>query len=232
MMRFSSLLAALPVADDASRWPRSGPSLDPAIRGLDIDSRKVSPGDLFVALAGANSDGHTYLDEAVRAGAAALLVEQLPAEPDGLPIPCVQIPDTRRALAPISARFFGYPARELDLIGVTGTNGKTSTTYLVESILARAGHRVGLVGTVEIRYAAHRQTTVNTTPESLELQRTLRMMRNEQIDSVVMEVSSHGLELGRVEGCAFRVAAFTNLSQDHLDFHGDMKPRFASAAPQ
>jgi UDP-N-acetylmuramoyl-L-alanyl-D-glutamate--2,6-diaminopimelate ligase len=228
MMRLSSLLDALPEALAAREWQRSRPTDDPTIRGLRYDSRRVSPGDLFVALRGESSDGHDFLDRAVAAGAAALLVEALPDPSIRGDVPVVRVPDTRRALAPIAARFFGHPASELTLIGVTGTNGKTSTTYLVESILAQAGQRVGLIGTVEIRYAGEREVAVNTTPESLDLQRTLRAMRTEQVDAAVMEVSSHGLELGRVTGCAFRVAAFTNLSQDHLDFHGSMDAYLAS----
>jgi len=229
-MRLSSLLAALPKALEAIEWQRSTPSDDPTIRGIRYDSRKVSPGDLFVAVRGTNSDGHDFLDRAVALGAAALLVEEIPDASIRQDVPTVRVPDARRALAPIAARFFGHPASELSLIGVTGTNGKTSTSYLVESILSQAGQRVGLVGTIEIRYAGEREVAVNTTPESLDLQRTLRAMRTEQIDSVVMEVSSHGLELGRVVGCAFRVAAFTNLSQDHLDFHGNMDAYLASKA--
>ncbi len=229
-MRLSSLLDALPEHLAPIEWQRANPSDDPTIRGIRYDSRQVSPGDLFVALRGANSDGHDYLDRAVALGAAALLVEDMPEARIRGDVPAVRVSDARRALAPIAARFFGHPASELSLVGVTGTNGKTSTTYLVESILAHAGQRVGLIGTVEIRYAGHREVAVNTTPESLDLQRMLRAMCTEQIDSVVMEVSSHGLELGRVEGCAFRVAAFTNLSQDHLDFHGSMDAYLASKA--
>jgi UDP-N-acetylmuramoyl-L-alanyl-D-glutamate--2,6-diaminopimelate ligase len=133
-------------------------------------------------------------------------------------------------MAPLAMRFFGEPSTELTLIGVTGTNGKTSTTYLVESILNAAGLRTGLIGTVEIRYAAERIPAVNTTPESLDLQRTLRTMCTQNVEAVVMEVSSHGLQLGRVSGCRFRVGAFTNLTQDHLDFHGDMDTYRASKA--
>jgi len=229
-MRLSSLLEALPEGLGPTEWQRATPSDDPTIRGIRYDSRKVSPGDLFVAVRGANSDGHDFLDRAVALGAAALLVEEIPDASVRRNVPAVRVPDARRALAPIAARFFGHPASELSLIGITGTNGKTSTSYLVESILSQAGQRVGLVGTVEIRYAGEREVAVNTTPESLDLQRTLRAMRTEQIDSAVMEVSSHGLELGRVEGCAFRVAAFTNLSQDHLDFHGNMDAYLASKA--
>jgi UDP-N-acetylmuramoyl-L-alanyl-D-glutamate--2,6-diaminopimelate ligase len=222
-MRLSSLLAALPAELAPKEWLRSDPSLDPVIRGITYDSRRVSPGDLFVALPGAVSDGHDYIGKALELGAAALLVESAPSPEllgDAL---AVVMPDSRRAMAPIAMRFFGEPSSELTLVGVTGTNGKTSTTYLVESILTAAGMRVGLVGTVEIRYAGERIPAVNTTPESLDLQRTLRAMCTQNIEAVVMEVSSHGLELGRVSGCRFRVAAFINLTQDHLDFHGDMQ---------
>jgi UDP-N-acetylmuramoyl-L-alanyl-D-glutamate--2,6-diaminopimelate ligase len=230
MMRLSSLLGALPDPLAPIEWRRRDPSQDPTIRGIRYDSRRVAPGDLFVALRGATTDGHDYIDRAVALGAAALLVEAMPEDAESLGVPVVRVPDSRRALAPIAARFFGEPASELSLIGVTGTNGKTSTTYLVESILVHAGWRAGLIGTVEIRYAGEREPAVNTTPESLDLQRKLRAMCTAQVDAAVMEVSSHGLELGRVSGCAFRVAAFTNLSQDHLDFHGSMDAYLASKA--
>jgi UDP-N-acetylmuramoyl-L-alanyl-D-glutamate--2,6-diaminopimelate ligase len=216
-VRLSALLEALP----DSLAPSHAPGQDPAIRGISIDSRRVAPGDLFVALPGQYADGHDHVDEALRLGAAALLVERDPElELGGRPAVCV--PDSRRALAPLSARFFGEPSHELCLVGVTGTNGKTSTTYLVESILAAAGQRVGLIGTVEMRYAEQRLRTLNTTPESLDLQRTLRAMCDAGIGSVAMEISSHGVALGRITGCRFRVGAFTNVSQDHLDFHGSM----------
>jgi len=229
-MRLSSLLGALPPEHAPLEWTRRVPSDDPAIRGIRYDSREVSPGDLFVALRGAHSDGHAFVARAIELGAAALLVEALPDPAVSRGLPVVRVRDTRRAMAPIAAHFFGHPASALSLVGVTGTNGKTSTTYLVESILAQAGLRVGLIGTVEIRYAGHRQPSINTTPESLDLQRMLRAMVNEQIDAAVMEVSSHGLELGRVDGCAFRAAGFTNLTQDHLDFHGSMDAYFAAKA--
>ncbi len=227
-MRLSALLSALPRDLEPTEWVRSAPNVDPVIRGVSYDSRKVSPGDLFVALRGSTADGHEYIDRALEQGAAAVLVEEAPAAPILGACPAVVVPDTRQALAPISARFFGDPASELTMVGITGTNGKTSTTYLVESILAAADHRVGLIGTVDIRYAGERVPSVNTTPESLDLQRTLRNMHTANVESAVMEVSSHGLELGRVAGCRFRVAAFTNLTQDHLDFHGDMDAYCAS----
>jgi UDP-N-acetylmuramoyl-L-alanyl-D-glutamate--2,6-diaminopimelate ligase len=220
-MRLAALLASLPEHHEAHVLPDGDRARETIVRGLTYDSRAVAPGDLFCALRGELHDGHDYLDQARRLGAAALLVETPPREADPeLPVVCVR--DTRRALAPLARAFFGNPARELELVGVTGTNGKTSTTYLIESILRQTRRRVGLIGTVEIRYPGERWRAVNTTPESLDLQRTLRAMRTAQVDTAVMEVSSHGLELGRVEGCLFRVAAVTNLTPEHLDFHGDM----------
>lgn len=227
-MQLSSLLAALPdeFAPAVSIDPDS--THDPVIRGISYDSRKVAPGDLFVALVGSTSDGHDFLERAIELGAVALLVETVPqlAQPSDVVVVCV--PDTRRALAPIATRFYGEPAKEIALIGITGTNGKTSTSYLVESILGRARKRTGLIGTVEVRFAGTAQPAVNTTPESLDLQNTLRNMRTQNVDHVVMEVSSHGLELGRVHGCEFAVVAVTNLTQDHLDFHGNMESYLAS----
>jgi UDP-N-acetylmuramoyl-L-alanyl-D-glutamate--2,6-diaminopimelate ligase len=227
-MRLSSLLASLPPELAPRAWEREDASLDPTIRGITYDSRRVAPGDLFVALSGSVSDGHEYVARAIELGAAAVLLEREVDTELLAGRPGVVVPDSRRALAPISMRFFGEPSSELRLVGITGTNGKTSTTYLVESILSSAGVRTGLIGTVEIRYASERIAAVNTTPESLDLQRTLRSMCTQNIEAVVMEVSSHGLELGRVSGCRFRVGAFTNLTQDHLDFHGDMESYMAA----
>jgi len=220
-MRLSALLAALP-PEAVLRRAGSATGDDPVIRGLSYDSRQVTAGDLFFALPGADVDGHDFAHQALTRGAAALVVERVPADVDVSRCPVVVVRDSRRALAPISSSFFGDPAAELTLVGITGTNGKTSTSYLVESILLQMRRRTGLIGTVEIRYADQRQRAVNTTPESLDLQRTLRAMRTRGIETVVMEVSSHGLELGRVEGCRFAVASVGNVTQDHLDFHGTM----------
>jgi len=216
MIRLSALLAALP----PELAPAELPAEDPGIRGISTDSRAVAPGDLFVALRGANTDGHDYLSQAAALGAVALLLEGM--TPAGKSLPAAVVADTRRALAPIAVRFFGNPASEMTLVGVTGTNGKTSTTFLTHSILSASGVSTGLIGTVEVRYAGERQRAVNTTPESLELQRLLRDMCTRKVGAAVMEVSSHGLALGRVAGCLFDVAALTNLTQDHLDFHGNM----------
>jgi UDP-N-acetylmuramoyl-L-alanyl-D-glutamate--2,6-diaminopimelate ligase len=215
-VKLSQLLAALPPA----LAPAQRPALDPVIRGIRYDSRAVAPGDLFVAMRGATADGHAYVAQALALGAVALLVEEAPANAGQAAVAIV--PDARRALAPIANAFFGAPSSELSLVGITGTNGKTSTTFLTESILRAAGERTGLIGTVEVRYADERIRAVNTTPESLDLQRLLRDMRTRGVSAVAMEVSSHGLELGRVDGCSFRIAAITNLTQDHLDFHATM----------
>jgi UDP-N-acetylmuramoyl-L-alanyl-D-glutamate--2,6-diaminopimelate ligase len=218
-VRLSELLSALP--RELAPRERHGEG-DPVVRGIRYDSREVVPGDLFVALRGGLADGHDYLAQAVSLGAVALVLEALPAAPPA-GVVAVVVSDARRALAPLAAAFFGRPADELELVGVTGTNGKTSTSFLVESILRAAGRKVGLIGTIEVRYADERQRSINTTPESLDLQRTLRAMRSRGVDAVSMEVSSHGLALGRVEGCRFAAAALTNVTQDHLDFHGDME---------
>jgi UDP-N-acetylmuramoyl-L-alanyl-D-glutamate--2,6-diaminopimelate ligase len=215
-MRLSALLACLSPA------PAGSGGDDPIVRGLCYDSRAVAPGDLFVALRGATVDGHAYLGQALALGAAAVVVEEIPPGVELRGRPAIVVADTRRALAALATRFYGEPSAELSLIGVTGTNGKTSTTYLIESILNRAGRRVGLIGTVESRFGGQRRRSINTTPESLDLQTSLRDMLSRGADAVVMEVSSHGLALGRVDGCRFRVGAFTNLTQDHLDFHGTM----------
>ena len=210
-MRFSELLAGQNF--------RAHGAGDPVIRGLCYDSRAVAPGDLFVALRGAVSDGHAHTEEAARLGAVALLLEDARARRR-----CRTPPSpTRAARSRRSPRvFLVTPARALSLIGVTGTNGKTSTGFLIESILRAAGRRPGLIGTVAVRYAQVSERARNTTPESLDLQRTLRAMLESAVTEVMMEVSSHGLALGRVCGCTFRVAAFGNLSQDHLDFHENM----------
>ncbi len=218
-MRLSTLLAALPPDLEPKCRLLGTPDDDPAIRGIAYDSRLVDPDDLFFALRGGAADGHDYLAQAFERGAAAAIVESVPAGLGSVDRPVVIVRDSRRALAPVSTHFFGHPSAELSLIGVTGTNGKTSTTYLIESILERAGIPVGVIGTLDIRYAGERQPAINTTPESYEIQRSLRAMRDHGIECAVMEVSSHGLALDRVWGCEFAIAALTNISQDHLDFN-------------
>ena len=199
--------------------------LGPAdVRVVDVasDSRRVRPGSLFVALRGAQTDGHRFVGEALAAGASALLLEESPASPPpGVGVALVR--DSRLALSDVAARFFGHPAHSLLLVGVTGTKGKTSTVRLCESVLRAGGRRAGSLGTISVRWPGFEETAALTTPESLELQRWLARMRDAGVDSVAMEVSSHSLVLGRVRGLRFAVAVFTQLAQDHLDFHGDLE---------
>ncbi|MBP8644808.1 MAG: UDP-N-acetylmuramoyl-L-alanyl-D-glutamate--2,6-diaminopimelate ligase [Syntrophobacteraceae bacterium] len=196
------------------------------IEGLSYDSRRVGKGDLFVALRGTRLDGRAFIRDAVQRGARAVVAESAPE--NGFTVPWVRVADSRKALAHLATNFFEDPSRDLTLIGVTGTNGKTTTTLLLEGILRRMGHFVGVVGTLGYCWVGVRKTAAMTTPESLDLQRLFHEMRVDGVTHVVMEVSSHALAMGRVEGCSFKGAVFTNLSQDHLDFHGDMEKYFAA----
>jgi UDP-N-acetylmuramoyl-L-alanyl-D-glutamate--2,6-diaminopimelate ligase len=185
------------------------------------DSRRAQPGSLFVALRGHLTDGHRYTGDALAAGASALLVEEEPADRPAVPV--VVVPDTRAVLPVVAARHFEHPARDLKLVGVTGTNGKTSTVRMIESILRQADIACGSIGTISVRYADVEETTDLTTPESVDLQRTLAAMRDAGVRCVALEVSSHSLALGRVGTLRFAVAVYTQLSQDHLDFHEDLE---------
>jgi UDP-N-acetylmuramoyl-L-alanyl-D-glutamate--2,6-diaminopimelate ligase len=187
------------------------------ICGLDYDSRQIDQGFLFVAIPGFKTDGHNYIDAALGRGAVALVVERGVSAPQGVVV--VKVPDTRLALAQLAASYYGNPSTKMRLIGITGTNGKTTTSYLIEEILQRQGYRTGLLGTISNRIGGKEFSVQHTTPESLELQKLLAQMVDVNSDYAVMEVSSHALALNRVEGCEFDVAVFTNLTQDHLDFH-------------
>ncbi|MBW5444833.1 UDP-N-acetylmuramoyl-L-alanyl-D-glutamate--2,6-diaminopimelate ligase [Cohnella sp. CFH 77786] len=189
------------------------------IQDLETDSRKAKPGDLFFCLPGHTVDGHQFAGEAAGKGAAALVVSrELP-----VPLPQLVVPDPWLALALLADFFHGRPSRTLRPIGVTGTNGKTTTTYLIEKILSDSGVSAGVIGTIEARYGGVRHPMSRTTPGVLELQRIFRSMVDAGTDRCVMEVSSHSLEQGRVKGVRFRTAVFTNLTQDHLDYHGTME---------
>ncbi len=194
------------------------------VPGVAYHSREVVPGGVFVALQGLATDGHLYVPAALEQGARIIVSERELSLPGGVTL--VQVPDARLALAHLSAAFFGHPSRELTLIGITGTNGKTTTAYLLEAILTAAGHRVGVLGTVNYRLGERRWPAPVTTPESLDLNRYLREMRRAGATHAVMEVSSHALDLKRVDRVAFDAAVFTNLSQDHLDYHRDLETYF------
>ena len=203
--------------------------LDIDITGVTDDSRRAGPGMLFVAVKGTKSDGHQYLSQVASAGAAAMIVE---TGRGGASLattfqrPVIEVPDSRRFLGGLASRFYGYPSTRLKMIGVTGTNGKTTTTYLCKSVLEAAGKRVGLIGTVSYIIGDRQMPASHTTPGALELQTLLTKMVDATLDAVVMEVSSHALALDRTVGCTFDTAVFTNLTQDHLDFHADMEDYF------
>jgi len=188
------------------------------VSGVHEDSRQVAPGDIFVAVEGLTVDGHDYAGQAQQAGAVAVVAQR----PLDLPVPCVTVGDSKQALALATARFMGEPAQRLTLLGITGTNGKTTTTYLMESILLAAGQRPGVVGTVAYRYGGMEIPSPFTTPTPLVMHGILREMADARCTHGVLEVSSHALQLGRVWGLPFQVAAFTHLTQDHLDLHGSM----------
>jgi UDP-N-acetylmuramoyl-L-alanyl-D-glutamate--2,6-diaminopimelate ligase len=218
-MRLSELIAAIPGA----RVQTFG---DPEIRRVVHDSRIVEEGDLFVAVRGLSSDGHRFVGKALERGARAIVVEDASGIGEGTPLAIV--PDSRSALARLAARFYGEPTRSLSLAGVTGTNGKTTTTFLVEAISETAGHKTGVIGTVGYRFAGHTRPAPHTTPDPVALQSLFADMRAEGVEVVAMEISSHAIEQRRVDGCDVRVAAFTNLTQDHLDYHGTMEAYFAA----
>jgi len=196
------------------------------VRAITYHSSRASEGSLFVAIKGTQSDGHDFVQQAIDRGSQIVVVEK-PLDPmPGVTI--VEVANTRAALAQLANRFFGFPSHSLTVIGITGTNGKTTTAYLLESILQAFGLRVGVIGTVDIRYPGHVLPAPVTTPESLDLQKLFRQMVDEGVTHVVMEASSHGLDMHRVDGTRFAVALFTNLSQDHLDYHGSMENYFAA----
>ena len=214
-MDLERLVAALEPVEVLGR-----PSVE--VHDLAYDARTVAPGALFFAVPGERADGHDFAPEAVERGAVALVVER----PLDLPLSQVVVRDSRAAMAPAADVFFGEPTRELEVVGVTGTSGKTTTAFLLFAILAAAGRRPGLLGTVEARVGGERRGVVRTTPEAIDLQRLFREMLDSGDRSCAMEASSHASTLRRLDRVRFAVLVFTNLSQDHLDFHGDMESYF------
>jgi UDP-N-acetylmuramoyl-L-alanyl-D-glutamate--2,6-diaminopimelate ligase len=192
------------------------------ISGLAYSSQSVTPGALFFCVPGFRTDGHDFAPDAVAHGAAALVCER----PLGLGVPEVIVEDVRAAMGPAAARFYGDPARELELVGITGTNGKTTTAFLIRHLFEQAGRQCGLLGTVKRIVAGVEEEVERTTPEAIDLQETFRRMVDGGDLACAMEVSSHALELGRVDGIDFAARMFTNLTQDHLDFHESMEAYF------
>ena len=191
------------------------------ISGVTCDSRSVSPGCLFFALRGASADGHRFIPAAIAAGASAIVLENQEDAPSD--IPWVRVTDGRAAMARMAAEFYGNPTAGVPLIGITGTNGKTTTTYLIEAILAATGLPAAVLGTISYRFGNVCLEASHTTPESTELQAAFRKLADTGAKSFVMEVSSHALEQKRVDGCQFDVGIFSNLTRDHLDYHVNME---------
>ena len=203
----------------------SGP-LDTEILGICYDSRRAGAGSLFCALPGGKVDGHGFIPQAIRNGAAAVLSEK-PC-PGEVPAPWVQVVNARESMARAADNFFGHPSRDIPVLGVTGTNGKSTTAWLIHHLVGCAWRRAGLIGTIQYRIADEEREAVHTTPESSDLHALLAEMRDADCRAAVMEVSSHGLAQHRVTGVNFAVGVFTNLSRDHLDFHGSMASYFAA----
>ncbi|REF34817.1 UDP-N-acetylmuramoyl-L-alanyl-D-glutamate--2,6-diaminopimelate ligase [Thermasporomyces composti] len=240
---------AVPAAQPMSRRPANPPrhtlaeiarvaGADPApgfaevtVTGVAQDSRLVVPGDLYIARPGTVAHGADYAAQAAHAGAVAALTDPSGAaacrEAD---LPTIVVPDPQSVLGPLAAWIYGHPSRDLLMLGVTGTNGKTTTTFLLDVALRQAGHRTGLLGTVETRVGEEVLPSARTTPEAPELQALLALMRERGVTAVAMEVSSHALTYGRVAGVVFDVAGFSNLTQDHLELHGDLESYFAAKA--
>ncbi|KUO73574.1 MAG: hypothetical protein APF77_02765 [Clostridia bacterium BRH_c25] len=195
-------------------------SMDVEINGIVYDSRKIKKGNLFICVSGYTKDGHSYISDALQRGAAAFLVEK-DVDVEGAAV--VKVNSSRSAMPLLANNFYGNPTQKLRLIGITGTSGKTTTTYLVKSIFEAAQKKTGLLGSISTQIGDKIYVSSKTTPESLDLQNLFREMVDMHMDYAVMEVSSHSLELGRVDGCKFSVGVFTNLSQDHLDFHKTME---------
>ena len=191
------------------------------VLGITFDSRAVRPGDLFAALRGADYDGHAFVAGAVDRGASAVLVE----EGGNWAVPQVVVPSSRAALAPIAAAFFGRPSDQMPVIGITGTDGKTTTSFLVDAILRRAGRRTGMIGTVAVRIGdwVDRHASRQTTPESVDVQRYLRAMADDRVDWAIIEATSHGLDLHRLDEVRFRIGAVTNVTHEHLEHHGTLE---------
>lgn len=226
-------LADIAAASVSLRGDAQQTDFDVDITGVTLRSAEVRPGDLFLALAGSAAHGADYAEQAARAGAAAILTDERgyqialkQSAAASLPIMISAAP--REVIGAVAAAVYGAPSTQLTVIGITGTSGKTTTSFLLEGALAAAGRHVGLIGTVGARVDGRPVPSALTTPEAPDLQALLAVMRQQGVDTVTMEVSSHALALGRVAGTAFAVGAFTNLSQDHLDFHGDMEHYFAA----
>src|SRR5213595_570279 len=215
-MQLKTLLSATPVRQVFG-------SVDRPVENIAYDSRRVQRHTMFVALRGEKTDGHQFIGHAIDKGASVIVAEREQKDPR---VSCLLVENTRNALADLSANFYGHPARKLRLAAVTGTNGKTTTTFLIKHICEKAGVRCGLIGTVRYEIGERILPAIRTTPESLDLQELLAQITNAGCRGAAMEVSSHALAQERTRGLEWDVAVFTNLTQDHLDYHGTMENYF------
>ncbi|MBR7552795.1 UDP-N-acetylmuramoyl-L-alanyl-D-glutamate--2,6-diaminopimelate ligase [Allobacillus sp. GCM10007491] len=191
---------------------------DQTVHSIEMDSRKVSDHSLFICIDGFTVDGHDYTEQATRNGAIAIIAEKQVETS----VPVIQVPDTSKAMAQLADYFYGHPSSQLNVIGVTGTNGKTTLTYLLDDIFTFYGHKTAVIGTIDMKIGDQRYPVKNTTPDALFLHKNFRKMVDENVETVIMEVSSHALSMGRVHGVDINTATYTNLTQDHLDYHTDM----------
>ena len=224
-MKLGDLVSALTV-----NVPITGTWSQREVTAVVQDSRRAAPGSLFVAVRGFHSDGHRFIPQAVGQGAVAVVAEESASVEVVPDIPVIRVPDSRKALARLAAKFYDYPSRRIKLVGITGTKGKTTTSYLMRSIIEAAGHQAGLIGTIDYRIGDRVYPAPNTTPESLDLQALFAEMAERGARYCVLEVSSHALALGRTDECEFEAAAFTNLAHEHLDFHRTMDEYGAAKA--
>ncbi len=218
-MKLSRLIENLPLVETLHFQ-------DLEILGITNHSEEVKPGNLFVAIVGTKTDGHRFIDQVIQRGAAAVVVEKEIAVPSSIPL--LKVKDTRAALSHLAATWYGRPSREMVVVGVTGTNGKTTITLLLESILNGVGIKAGRIGTLGLNYPNRSRTLSHTTPESTEIQHMLREMAEQKVKTVVMEVSSHAVDMHRADDIQFDLAIFTNLTPEHLDYHKSMELYFES----
>ena len=199
---------------------------DTEITGITLNSQNVEPGSLFIAIRGKVADGHAYAASAAEKGAVALVVEEISEEIRGLGIPVAKTADSRTAAAVVASNFHDHPSLSMKVVGVTGTNGKTTVSHMIEAVWKAEGVNTGLLGTIENRYMGRTEAASLTTPDPIAFMSTLREMKNAGVRNVTLEVSSHALDLKRVDGCHFDAAVFTNLTQDHLDYHQTLEDYF------
>jgi len=215
-MKLSKLLKSIEVVEDFEKK-------DIEVKGIAYDSRKVEPGYLFICIKGYKTDGHNYIFQAIENGAIGIIVEEIDSKYN---IPQYKVKDSRKALSGLSAAFYNNPSKDIKTIGITGTNGKTSTSFMVNSILEKHGLKTGLIGTVMIKYNNYSSPSILTTPESLDLQRLLNDMRREKVSYITMEVSSSALELNRVDNIDYDIVSLNNISREHIDLHGSFEEYF------